>query len=104
MKMFGISKFTKRAMSVLIPILILLLAFTWYYGRPFVKRLGHHGFVMVYNVENRSDVEAKFVIITKIGNRLIVEVIEDIDEENVFKLEGVEAKHFLDELELEYDE
>jgi hypothetical protein len=88
-------------MGILITLLLILCALTWYYRLPFIKKIGDVGFVMVYHVKHLPELEAEFVIITKMRGRLIVE-IKGVGEEAVIKLENDEAKDYLDKAGLEY--
>jgi flagellar biogenesis protein FliO len=93
----------KKVTGALFIILVLIAMLTWHYRKPFLRSFGKKGFVMVYHVGDRPMLKAKYVIITRVKKRVIVEIIKGPGIENVVRLEGEEAKRFLREANLEYN-
>ena len=92
----------KRVVNFLFVALILILASTYYYRLPYVKHfMNDRGLIMVYNVSNRPELEAEIVIITRIDERLTVEVIKGPGPENAIMLEGEAATRYLIDTDLD---
>ena len=86
----------KRVVNFLFIALILILAFTYHYRLPYTKHfMNNRGLVTVYNVSDRPELEAEIIIVTKIDERLTVEVIKGPGPENVIMLKGEAAKRYL---------
>ena len=80
-------------------LLLILASIASYYRRPYVKHFPN-GSITVHQVEHRSDIDAKFVVVTRIGSSVIVEVLQNPGEENTKVLKGGEAEAFLQKLQL----
>ena len=97
----------RKAMKILLLTLTLLLVLIWHFRLPYAKEIkykGYRAFVMVYSVKHRSDLNAEFVIITKVRDEITVEIIRGAGIENVSRLEGVKAKQYLIDADLDYGE
>jgi hypothetical protein len=58
--------------------------------------------VIVHHVKNRVELKAEYIIITKIDDRIIVEIICGPGPENVKVLKDKEARRYLIDAGLDY--
>ena len=57
--------------------------------------MGVDSFVLVYHTGHRPDLYADYVVVTKMKNKLVVEIIHGPGIDNITRLENQKARHYL---------
>lgn len=92
----------RKLIVVLSFCLLLILAATWWYQRPYFKSFGSYGFIATYHSIDDPIYDAEYIIVSKINNKLVVEIIAKPGVEGVTVLKDKEAENYLRKLDIDF--
>jgi hypothetical protein len=86
----------RKIIASLIGLLILITGLIFYHKRPYVKYLKDDAVVIVRYVGDKPIYSAQYLIETRIGNKLVVELIISSGHHGVIRMEDGEAEFYLE--------